>query len=152
MRTSWRRLCLDQAGLREIINTCLEELLVWISGMLMAIAESTTRSECPILPRMRPSGLVMPSIALTEPLGFQGMSVAGVRSNRSIGRRSRPFSAKALTCCGLQRIVPQCATGIAWTSPSLTCISQGDRFEATTVLAVVATYRPIELIASVRAS
>ncbi len=35
---------------------------------------SPIRSECPILPKILPSGLVIPSIADTEPLGFQSIS------------------------------------------------------------------------------
>ena len=108
------------------------------------------RSLWPILPRMRPSGLVMPSMASIEPLGFterssEGWPLASTycvaiwpvslrRSSRGRGATKRPSP---------------WLMAMLWMSPSSHAENQGERFEAMRVLTSLFWWRPMALKVSV---
>ena len=83
---------------------------------------------------MRPSGLVMPSMASTDPFGFTSRLIDGTPCSSTYCVAIWPFAANWAASSGdaTKRPSPW-LTGTVWMSPTSQRLSHGDRFDATRV-------------------
>ena len=101
--------------------------------MFMATA-SPRRSECAILPRIRPSGLVMPSMANRLPLGFTARSIDGTPTASTYWVATWPFyTSWASSPSGATKRPSPWEMATVVTSPTAIWLNQGERLEATRV-------------------
>ena len=81
------------------------------------------------------AGLVMPSIAHSEPFGFQAMSMEGSPVRSVYWNAICPFCARlSITCCGATKRPSPCDTAIECRSPTAQADSHGLLTEATRVV------------------
>lgn len=94
------------------------------------------RSVWPIFPRILPHGLVMPSMAKTEPLGLCSIAMDGLPVRSVYWVAICPLAARARTSASVAMNFPSpCENGTLWRSPTLVLASQGDLVEAMRVVA-----------------
>src|SRR5690606_22818182 len=101
-------------------------------------------SEWPSLPSIRPSGLVMLSIAYNDPVGLNLMSYVALPSISTYCAAICPLAVSARIVSSVATNLPSpCDIATVWISPTRTLLNQGDFVEAILVCAMQDTYRPI---------
>jgi hypothetical protein len=94
------------------------------------------RSVWPILPRMRPQGEVMPSMAPSEPFGLWAMSIEGEPDSSQYWVAIWPVAASWAMISGLAKKRPSpWESGMVWMSPGWLLENHGESVLVTRVWA-----------------
>ena len=113
-------------------------ILISCSPYILIATLSPRLSECAILPKHLPSGLVIPSIAMYEPLIFHSSSIDTLPSRSQYCVATCPL-AKSLSShsLGATNLPSPCEAGLQYTPPSSALASHGLKLLTTLVYTIL---------------